>query len=222
MFSLSINRGALYLASTFTDSRVNFDIASRVWFERSGDHDIKMSALDGHMLITFLLKNANLEKKEFETFGLRITDNLKKALKPSKKDAFSNISLYINEEEKQSTLVFSSEITSMADASFNQETSLQISRIWERFKTYEAKEEKIIMPRVSTLNLKQIRLFDFSAFFPSCAFPAFVKAGEASVVNFNGLPENIEARGIVMHSANSSDRQEYEEIYGENFPDWLV
>ena len=212
MLSLSINRGTLYVASTFTDLKSDLDIVRRVWIEKCGDHDIKMSALDGHMMITFLLKNANLEGKEFEPFGLWITDNLKKSLKPAKRDVLSDISLLLDEEENLASLALSSEATSTANVSFNKDASLQISRIWERYKAYEAKEEKITMPRVSTLNPKQMRLFDLSAVFQNCAFPSFVKTEMASIVNFSGLPEDIDARGLIMHSVDSSEREDPERV----------
>ena len=92
-----------------------------------------------------------------------------------------------------------------------------VSAIWELVRR---NVEKGCNFSPSVLPLKQLKICDFSGFFSRSTRPAFIKADSMTIVNFQGLPEHLEARGIVMQMHEGYKPEDYAETFGEDVPDW--
>ena len=162
------------------------------------------------MLICFRLHNANPSGLDFQQFGFRVDSAALKILKPKKdKTAFINLAADDSGVELEAN-----GMTIKAEMTLH---PFDVSAIWERVRQNVKKGCNFA---ASVLPLKQLKICDFSGFFGGSTRPAFIKANSMTIVNFQGLPEHLEARGIVMQMREGSKPEEYAETFGEDVPDW--
>ena len=205
-----IDAAALYIAHNFLDVKRSCNETSFVFVEKSGANDARMTGMDGHMLICFRLQNANPSGSDFQPFGFRIDSAALKILKPKKdKTAFINLAADDSGVELEANgMTIKAEITLRP---------FDVSAIWERVRQNVKKGCNFA---ASVLPLKQLKICDFSGFFSGSTRPAFIKANSMTIVNFQGLPEHLEARGIVMQMREGCKPEDYAETFGEDVPDW--
>lgn len=205
-----IDAAAICIAHNFIDVKSYNDETSFVFIEKYGANDVRMTGMDGHMLICFRLHNANPSGSDFQPFGFRVDSAALKMLKPKKdKTAFINLAA------DDSGVEFEANGTTI-----KAETTLHtfdVSAIWERVRQ---KMENGCNFAPSVLPMKQLKICDFSGFFSGSTCPAFIKANSMTIVNFQGLPEHLEARGIVMQMSEGCKPEDYAETFGEDVPDW--
>ena len=205
-----IDAAALYIAHEFLDAKRSCNETGFVFIEKSGANDVRMTGMNGHMLICFRLHNANPSGLDFKPFGFRIDSAALKMLKPKKdKTAFINLAADDSGVELEAN-----GMTIKAEMTLH---PFDVSAIWERVRR---NVEKGCDFAPSVLPLKQLKICDFSGFFSGSTRPAFIKANSMTIVNFQGLPEHLEARGIVMQMREGSKPEEYAETFGEDVPDW--
>ena len=205
-----IDAAALCIAHNFIDVKSYNDETSFVFVEKSGANDVRMTGMDGHMLICFRLQNANPSCSDFQPFGFRVDSAALKMLKPKKdRTAFINLAADDSGVELEAN-----GMTIKAEMTLH---PFDVSAIWERVRR---NVEKGCDFAPSVLPLKQLKICDFSGFFSGSTRPAFIKANSMTIVNFQGLPEHLEARGIVMQMREGSKPEEYAETFGEDVPDW--
>lgn len=205
-----IDAAALYIAHTFIDVK-SYDYETRhVFVEKSGANDVRLSAIDGHKLISFLLRDANPSGIDFDQFGFRIDSAALKMLKP-KKDKTSFINL---DEDDSGVEIEANGMTIKAEMTLQ---PLNISQFWERVRKCAEKDSDF---RQSVIPMKDLKAYDFSGFFSASTRPAFIKVESMTVVNIQGLPQHVEARGIVMQMKEALEPYSYFETFGENVPYW--
>ena len=205
-----IDAAALCIAHDFIDVKSYNDETRFVFVEKSGANCARMTGMDGHRLICFRLHNANPSGLDFKPFGFRIDSAALKMLKPKKdKTAFINLAADDSGVELEAN-----GMTIKAEMTLH---PFDVSAIWERVRR-NVKKGCDFAP--SVLPLKQLKICDFSGFFSGSTRPAFIKANSMTIVNFQGLPEHLEARGIVMQMREGSKPEEYAETFGEDVPDW--
>ena len=205
-----IDAAALYIAHNFIDVKSYSDETSFVFVEKSGANDVRMTGMDGNMLICFRLQNANPSGLDFQPFGFRVDSAALKMLKPKKdKTAFINLAADDSGVELEAN-----GMTIKAEMTLH---PFDVSAIWERVR-WNVEKGCDFAP--SVLPLKQLKICDFSGFFSGSTRPAFIKANSMTIVNFQGLPEHLEARGIVMQMREGCKPEDYAETFGEDVPDW--
>lgn len=205
-----IDAAALCIAHNFIDVKSYNTETSFVFVEKSGANDVRMTGMDGHMLICFRLHNANPSGLDFQQFGFRVDSAALKMLKPKKdKTAFINLAA-----EDSGVELEANGMTIKAEMALH---PFDVSAIWERVRR-NVKKGCDFAP--SVLPLKQLKICDFSGFFSGSTRPAFIKADSMTIVNFQGLPEHLEARGIVMQMSEGYKPEDYAETFGEDVPDW--
>ena len=205
-----IDAAALCIAHNFIDVKSYDTETSFVFIEKYGANDVRMTGMEGHMLICFRLHNANPSGLDFKPFGFRIDSAALKMLKPKKdKTAFINLAADDSGVELEAN-----GMTIKAEMTLH---PFDVSAIWERVRR-NVKKGCDFAP--SVLPLKQLKICDFSGFFSGSTRPAFIKANSMTIVNFQGLPEHLEARGIVMQMLEGEDSLHYAETFGEDVPDW--
>lgn len=210
MPTFKIDAAALCIAHNFIDVKTYNDETSFVFIEKYGANDVRMTGMDGHMLICFRLHNANPSGLDFQPFGFRIDSVALKMLKPKKdKTAFINLAADTSGVELEAN-----GMTIKAKTTLH---SFDVFAIWERVRL-EVKKGCDFAP--SVLPLKQLKICDFSGFFSRSTRPAFIKVNSMTIVNFQGLPEHLEARGIVMQTSEGCKPEDYAETFGEDVPDW--
>ena len=205
-----IDAAALCIAHNFIDVKRSCTETSFVFIEKYGANDVRMTGMDGHILIRFRLHYANPSGLDFQPFGFRVDSGALKMLKPKKdKTAFVNLVADDSGVELEANgMTIKAEMTSHP---------FDVSAIWERVRR-NVKKGCDFAP--SVLPLKQLKICDFSGFFSRSAYPAFIKADSMTIVNFQGLPEHLEARGIVMQMREGCKPEDYAETFGEDVPDW--
>ena len=205
-----IDAAALCIAHNFIDVKSYNDETRFVFVEKSGANDVRMTGMDGHMLICFRIHYANPSGLDFQPFGFRIDSAALKMLKPKKdKTAFINLAADDSGVELEAN-----GMTIKAEMTLH---PFGVSAIWERVRL-NVKKGCDFAP--SVLPLKQLKICDFSGFFSGSTRPAFIKANSMTIVNFQGLPEHLEARGIVMQMSEGYKPEDYAETFGEDVPDW--
>ena len=205
-----IDAAALCIAHNFIDVKSYNDETSFVFIEKYGANDVRMTGMDGHMLICFRLIYANPSGLDFQPFGFRVDSAALKMLKPKKdKTAFINLAADDSGVELEAN-----GMTIKAEMTLH---PFDVSAIWERVRR---NVEKGCDFAPSVLPLKQLKICDFSGFFSGSTRPAFIKANSMTIVNFQGLPEHLEARGIVMQMREGCKPEDYAETFGEDVPDW--
>ena len=205
-----IDAAALYIAHNFLDVKRSCNETGYIFIEKSGANDVRMTGMEGHMLICFRLHNANPSGLDFKPFGFRIDSAALKMLKPKKdKTAFINLAADDSGVELEAN-----GMTIKAEMTLH---PFDVSAIWERVRR---NVEKGCDFAPSVLPLKQLKICDFSGFFSGSTRPAFIKANSMTIVNFQGLPEHLEARGIVMQMREGWKPEDYAETFGEDVPDW--
>lgn len=205
-----IDAAALYIAHTFLDAKCSCNETGFVFVEKSGANDVRLSALDGHKLISFLLRDANPSGLDFDQFGFRVDVAALKTFKPKKdKTAFINLAVDDSGVELEANgMTIKAEMTPQ---------SLNISQFWDRARESLKKNDNF---RPSVIPMKGLKAYDFSGFFSASTRPAFVKVGSMTVVNIQGLPQHMEARGIVMQMNEALKPDSYFYTFGEDVPDW--
>lgn len=205
-----IDAAALCIAHNFIDVKSYNTETGFVFIEKYGANDVRMTGMDGHMLICFRLHNANPSGSDFQPFGFRVDSGALKMLKPKKdKTAFINLAADDSGVELEANgMIIKAEMTLHP---------FDVSAIWERVRR---NAEKGCDFAPSVLPLKQLKICDFSGFFSRSTRPAFIKANSMTIVNFQGLPEHLEARGIVMQMSEGCKQEDYAETFGEDVPDW--
>lgn len=210
MPTFKIDAAALCIAHNFIDVKSYNDETCHVFIEKSSAKDVRMTGMDGHMLICFRLHNANPSGSDFQPFGFRVDSAALKMLKPKKdKTAFINLAADDSGVELEAN-----GMTIKAEMTLH---PFDVSAIWERVRR---NVEKGCDFAPSVLPLKQLKICDFSGFFSGSTRPAFIKANSMTIVNFQGLPEHLEARGIVMQMSEGCKPEDYAETFGEDVPDW--
>ena len=205
-----IDAAALCIAHNFIDVKSYNDETSFVFIEKYGANDVRMTGMDGHMLICFRLQNANPFGLDFQPFGFRVDSAALKMLKPKKdKTAFANLAA-----DDSGVEIEANGMTIKAEMTLH---PFDVSAIWERVRR---NAEKGCDFAPSVLPLKQLKICDFSGYFSRSTRPAFIKANSMTIVNFQGLPEHLEARGIVMQMSEGYKPEDYAETFGEDVPDW--
>lgn len=205
-----IDAAALYIAHTFLDAKCSCNETSHVFIEKSGANNVRLSALDGHKLISFFLRDANPSGLDFDQFGLRIDSAALKTLKP-KKDTIAFVDLAADDcgvEVEANGMTIKTEMTLKP---------CNISQFWERVRKCAEKDSDF---RPSVIPMKAMKAYDFSGFFSASTYPAFIKVKSMTVVNIQGLPQHMEARGIVMQMKEALEPYAYFETFGEDVPDW--
>ena len=205
-----IDAAALCIAHTFLDTKCGAFQCRKVYIEKSGKDAIRMTAMDGHKMISFHLCGANPSQEDFKPFGIRVDNAALKIIKPRKDKRFY---LTLRVDDSAVGLEANGIPVSVEGALY----TYDVSQIWERARTLLERENTF---RPSVLPIKEFKHFDLSGFFGPCLFPSFVKAGQMTIVNFQGLPEGIAARGLIMQTSAGVDENKYAEIYGEDVPDW--
>lgn len=205
-----IDAAALCIAHNFIDVKSYNDETRFVFVEKSGANDVRMTGLDGHMLICFRIHNANPSGLDFQPFGFRVDSAALKMLK-RRKDATVFINLAVDDSGVE---LEANGMTIKAEMTLH---PLDVSAIWERVRR---NVEKGCDFAPSVLPLKQLKICDFSGFFSGSTRPAFIKADSMTIVNFQGLPEHLEARGIVMQMSEGCNPEDYAETFGEDVPTW--
>lgn len=205
-----IDAAALCIAHNFIDVKSYNTETGFVFIEKYGANDVRMTGMDGHMLICFRIHNANPSGLDFQQFGFRVDSAALKMLKPKKdKTAFINLAADDSGVELEANgMTIKAEMTLRP---------FDVSAIWERVRR-NVKKGCDFAP--SVLPLKQLKICDFSGFFSRSTRPAFIKADSMTIVNFQGLPEHLEARGIVMQMREGCKPEYYAETFGEDVPDW--
>ena len=204
-----IDAAALCIAHNFIDVKRSCTETGFVFVEKSGANDVRMTGMDGHILICFRLHYANPSGLDFQPFGFRVDSGALKMLKPKKdKTAFINLAADDSGVELEANVM-----TIKAEMTLN---PFDVSAIWERVRR---NVEKGCDFAPSVLPLKQLKICDFSGFFSGSTRPAFIKADSMTIVNFQGLPEHLEARGIVMQMREGCKPEDYAETFGEDVPD---
>lgn len=205
-----IDAAAICIAHNFINFKSYNDETRFVFVEKSGANGVRMTGMDGHMLICFRLQNANPSGSDFQPFGFRVDSAALKMLKPKKdKTAFINLATDDSGVELEANgLTIKVEMTLHP---------FDVSAIWERVR-WNVKKGSDFAP--SVLPLKQLKICDFSGFFSGSTRPAFIKANSMTIVNFQGLPEHLEARGIVMQMLEGCKPEDYAETFGEDVPEW--
>ena len=79
-----IDAAALCIAHNLIDVKSYNDETSFVLIEKYGANDVRMTGMDGHILICFRLHYANPSGLDFQPFGFRIDSAALKMLKPKK------------------------------------------------------------------------------------------------------------------------------------------
>ena len=205
-----IDAAALCIAHNFIDVKSYNDETSFVFIEKYGANDVRMTGMDGHMLICFRLHYANPSGLDFQPFGFRVDRAALKMLKPKKdKTAFINLAA-----DDSGVEIEANGMTIKAEMTLH---PFDVSAIWERVRRNVEKGCDFVP---SVLPLKQLKICDFSGFFSRSTCPAFIKANSMTIVNFQGLPEHLEARGIVMQMREGCKPEDYAETFGEDVPDW--
>ena len=205
-----IDAAALCIAHNFIDEKSCNTETGFVFIEKYGANDVRMTGMEGHMLICFRLHNANPSGLDFQPFGFRVDSAALKMLKPKKdKTAFINLAADDSGVELEAN-----GMTIKAEMTLH---PFDVSAIWERVRR---NVEKGCDFAPSVLPLKQLKICDFSGFFSGSTRPAFIKANSMTIVNFQGLPEHLEARGIVMQMREGCKPEDYAETFGEDVPDW--
>ena len=205
-----IDAAALCIAHNFINFKSYNDETRFVFVEKSGANDVRMTGMDGHMLICFRLHNANPSGLDFQQFGFRVDSAALKMLKPKK-----DITAFINLAADDSGVELENNgMTIKAEMTLH---PFDVSAIWERVRR---NVEKCCDFAPSVLPLKQLKICDFSGFFSGSTHPALIKANSTTIVNFHGLPEHLEARGIVMQMSEGCKQEDYAETFGEDVPDW--
>ena len=205
-----IDAAALCIAHNFIDVKSYNTETGFVFIEKYGANDVRMTGMDGHMLICFRLHNANPSGSDFQPFGFRIDSAALKMLKPKKdKTAFINLAADDSGVELEAN-----GMTIKAETTLH---PFDVSAIWERVRL-NVKKGCDFDP--SVLPLKQLKICDFSGYFSRSTYPAFIKANSMTIVNFQGLPEHLEARGIIMQMREGEGSLYYAETFGEDVPDW--
>lgn len=205
-----IDAAAICIAHNFIDVKSYNTETGFVFIEKYGANDVRMTGMDGHMLICFRLHNANPSGLDFKQFGFRVDSAALKMLKPKKdKTAFINLAADDSGVELEAN-----GMTIKAEMALH---PFDVSAIWERVRR---NVEKGCDFAPSVLPLKHLKICDFSGFFSRSTRPAFIKANSMTIVNFQGLPEHLEARGIVMQMSEGCKPEDYAETFGEDVPDW--
>lgn len=205
-----IDAAAVCIAHNFIDIKSYNDETRFVFIEKYGANDVRMTGMDGHMLICFRLHYANPSGLDFQPFGFRVDSAALKMLKP-KKDA----TVFVNLAADGSGVELEANgMTIKAEMALH---PFDVSAIWERVRR---NVEKGCDFAPSVLPLKHLKICDFSGFFSRSTRPAFIKANSMTIVNFQGLPEHLEARGIVMQMSEGCKPEDYAETFGEDVPDW--
>ena len=205
-----IDAAALYIAHTFLDAKCDALWCQKVYIEKSGSNDVRLTGTDGHKMISFLLRGANPSQEDFKPFGIRVDNEALKILKPRKNKRFY---LTLTEEDRGIALEANGIPVSVEGALYK----FDVSQIWERARKHLERGNTF---SASVLPIREFKYFDLSGFFGTCIFPAFIKAGQMTVVNVQGLPQDIAARGLIMQTNAGVDEKKYAEIYGEDVPDW--
>ena len=205
-----IDAAALYIAHNFLDVKRSCNETGYIFIEKSGANDVRLTGMDGHKMINFLLHNANPSGSDFQPFGFRIDSAALKMLKP-KKDKTAYINLAADDSGVE---LEANGMTIKAEMTLH---PFDVSAIWERVRR---NVEKCCDFAPSVLPLKQLKICDFSGFFSGSTHPALIKANSTTIVNFHGLPEHLEARGIVMQMSEGCKQEDYAETFGEDVPDW--
>ena len=205
-----IDAAALCIAHTFLDTKCRAFQCRKVYIEKSGKDAIRMTGMDGHKMISFHLCGANPSLADFKPFGIRVDNAALKIIKPRKNKRFY---LTLRVDDSAVGLEANGIPVSVEGALY----TYDVDQIWERARTLLERENTF---RPSVLPIKEFKYFDLSGFFGPCRFPAFIKAGRMTVVNFQGLPKGIAARGVVRQTSAGVDEKKYAEIYGEDVPDW--
>lgn len=210
MPTFKIDAAALCIAHTFLDTKCGAFQCRKVYVEKSRADAIRLTGMDGHKMISFFLCGANPSQEDFKPFGIRVDNAALKVIKPRKNKRFY---LTLRVDDSAVGLEANGLPVSVEGALY----SYDVSQIWERARTLLERENTF---RPSVLPIKEFKHFDLSGFFGPCLFPAFIKAGQMTVVNFQGLPEGIAARGLIMQTNAGINKEEYSKIYGEDVPDW--
>ena len=205
-----IDAAALCIAHNFLDAKRSRNETGFVFIEKSGANDVRLTGMDGHKMINFLLHNANPSGADFKSFGIYATQSVLKMIKP-RKDV--RVFLTLTDGESGAELEANEMTVALERVYYN----FDVSSCWELARK-QLSEGLAFIP--SVLPIKEFKNFDLSGFFGPCLFPAFIKAGRMTVVNFQGLPEDIAARGLIMQTSAGVDENTYVEIYGEDVPDW--
>ena len=210
MSIFKIDAAALYIAHTFLDTKCGAFQCRKVYIEKSGKDAIRMTGMDVHKMISFQLCGAIPQQADFKPFGIRVDNAALKVIKPRKNKRFY---LTLRVDDSAVGLEANGLPVSVEGALY----SFDVSKIWDHARTLLERENTF---RPSVLPIKEFKHFDLSGFFGPCLFPAFIKAGLMTVVNFQGLPEGIAARGLIMQTSAGVDENMYAEIYGEDVPGW--
>lgn len=210
MPTFKIDAAAIYIAHNFLDAKRSRNETGFVFVEKSGENDVRLTGADGHKMINFLLHNANPSGADFQPFGFRIDSASLKMFKP-KKDETAFVTLAADDSGVEI------EANGMAIKAERTLQPFDVSAIWEHARK---NIEKGCNFAPSVLPLKQLKICDFSGFFSRSTHPAFIKADIMTIINFQGLPEHLEARGIVMQMSEGRKPEDYAETFGEDVPDW--
>ena len=205
-----IDAAALCIAHNFLDVKRSCNETGYIFIEKYGANDVRMTGMDGHMLICFRLHNANPSGLDFQQFGFWVDSAALKMLKPKKdKTAFINLAADDSGVELEAN-----GMTIKAEMTLH---PFDVSAIWERVRR---NVEKGCDFAPSVLPLKQLKICDFSGFFSGSTRPAFIKANSMTIVNFQGLAERLEWVRIVMRMSEGCKREAYAETFGEDVPYW--
>lgn len=211
MPTFKIDAAALYIAHNFLDAKRSCNETGFVFVEKSGANDVRLTGMDGHKMINFLLHNANPSGADFKSFGIYATQSILKMIKPRKE---ARVFLTLTDGESGAELEANGMTVALERVYYN----FDVSSLWESARK-QLSEGLTFVP--SVLPFRDVKLFDLSGFFSHCLYPSFIKAGRMTLVNFQGLPEHVvEARGIIMQMREGEGSLYYAETFGEDVPDW--
>lgn len=218
IFSVRLNTAALAAAHSFLLPPKQRDIPTgRVWVECASGTAVRLHALDGYHYICFLLREGNPSGAPFQTFGFRLTPTELRSIFHGPK--FCTESVYVDDLDGSSpklrtpSIMMTLKLASASDAP-------DFRKFWMRLD--DAGDPPL--PNTSVLPSRAAELFDLRKYFSAVyEAPAFVRRGrEMTGVIISGLPDGIDARGIVMQMKASGSQEVFDEHFGPLVPFWLL
>ena len=155
-----IDAAALYIAHNFLDVKRSCNETGYIFIEKSGANDVRLTGMDGHKMINFLLHNANPSGADFKSFGIYATKSVLKTIKP-RKDA--RVFLTLTDGESGAELEANGMTVSLERVYYN----FDVSSLWERARK-QLSEGLAFIP--SVLPFRDVKLFDLSGFFSHCPY----------------------------------------------------
>ena len=201
---ININASTLYLAHSFVTKEADKfgNSTDYVWIERK-KCCWTLTACNGYAMGSFMIdsnQHMNIENDMEcpEPFGIRLTKDQLKLIKPTKKGIESEIvKITLSSEDKKTITVcthsgntFTAERSSYPLLNYKQ----MLQRAVHSYDENKANEGN----RVCCIPIKAINLFDFSGFFEGGNLPVFKKADQMTIITYEDLKAPFDFVGLVM------------------------